>query len=102
MTLSDSRIQNPKQLPPFLEYSSLYWGAHMKKQLTDRGQTLALKLFSRYECHISIRLLLKHTLGQNRLGYIADFYKFTGLHCASIFGLVEVARILTIMDGVDI
>ena len=101
MTLSGSGVQSIHHLP-FLEYSSLYWGVHMKKELTDCGKILALELFSDYEYHISIGLLLKHTLGQNLLGSIVDFYKFTGLHCASIFGLVEVARILTIMDGIDI
>src|SRR6202012_5169393 len=74
----------------------------MKKEPSDRGKTLALKLFSHYECHISIRLLLEYTLGQYRLRSIVNFYKFTGLHYASIFGLVEVARALTMMDGVDI
>ena len=101
MALSDSRVQSI-QPSPFLEYSSLLWGTHMKKEPSDRGKTLALKLFSHYECHISIRLLLEYTLGQYRLRSIVNFYKFTGLHYASIFGLVEVARALTMMDGVDI
>ena len=101
MALSDSRVQSI-QHSPFLEYSSLYWGTHMKKEPSDHGKALALKLFSHYECHISIRLLLEHTLGQYRLPSIVDFYKFTGLHYASIFGLVEVARALTMMTGIDI
>ena len=101
MALSDSRVQSI-QHSPFLEYSSLHWGTHLKKEPSDRGKTLALKLFSHYECHISIRLLLEHTLGQYRLPSIVDFYKFTGLHYASIFGLVEVARALTMNTGIDI
>ena len=40
MALSDS------QHSPFLKYSSLYWGTHMKEELTKHGKTLALKLFS--------------------------------------------------------
>ena len=51
MALSGSRTQSTQHLP-FLEYSSVYWGAHVKKGLTDRGKTLALKLFSSYECHV--------------------------------------------------
>jgi len=101
MAFSGSRVQSIQHLP-FLEYSSLYWGVHMKMQLTDSSKILALQLFSRYECHMSIRILLGHTLGQNPLGSIVDFYKFAGLHCASIFGLAEVARALTMVDGVDI
>ena len=101
MALSDPHAQNTQQ-SPFLQYSSLYWGAHMKKELTDRGKMLALKLFSHYEFHISIKLLLEDILGQYALRSVADFQTFTGLHYASIFGLVEVARTLTMIDGVDI
>ena len=101
MTLSGSWGQNT-QHPPFLEYSSLYWGTHLKKELSDSGKTLALKLFSHYQCHISIRLLVEHILPWYYLRHIVDFYVFTGLHCASIFGLVEVARALIIRDDIDI
>ena len=52
MALSSSSAQST-QHPPFLEYASLYWGTHMKKEFSDGGRTLALKLFSRYECHVS-------------------------------------------------
>ena len=93
------------QHPPFLKYSSLYWGAHMKKEPSDGGKTLALKLFSHYQRHRSIRLLLEHI--QDRGDWYGfsmgvDFYEFAGLHCASIFGLVEIVRTLTMMAGVDI
>ena len=101
MALSSPCVRSTQHLP-FLEYSSLYWGAHMKKELTKHGKTLALKLFSRYEYHISIWLLLEHMLGRYHLRSIRGFHKFTGLHFASIFGLVEVAKALARMDGVDI
>ena len=101
MALSDSGIQSA-QHSPFLEYSSVYWGTHMKKELTDRGKTLALELFRRCECHISTKLLLEHALARYSTCSIVAPYKFTGLHCASMFGLVEVARALTEMDGIDI
>ena len=105
MALSDSLIQSVHiQHSPFLEYSSLYWGTHMKKGPSDRGKTLALKLFSHCECHVSSRPLLEHTLGQYRLRSTSsvDFCKFTGLHYTSIFGLVDVARDLIKMNVVDI
>ena len=102
MALSGSRSQST-QHSPFLQYSSLYWGAHLKKELSDCGEMLALKLFSLCECHVSIRLLLEHTFGQYSICYsIGEYYKCTGLHCASILGLVEVTRDLIKMDGVDI
>jgi len=101
MDLSGLPVQNTQHLP-FLEYSSLYWGAHMKRDLSNCGKTLALKLFTRYEYHISIRLLLERILGWSYPHPIVNFYKFAGLHYASIFGLVEVARALVMIDGVDI
>jgi len=101
MALSDPRVQSTQHLP-FLEYSALYWGDHIKKQLTAVGGALALKLFSHYECHVSIRPLLESVLGGGSVSDIVGFRKFTGLHFASIFGLVEIVRVLTMMDGVDI
>jgi len=101
MALSDSRVQSIQHLP-FLKYSALYWGDHIKNQLTDVGKALALKLFSRYEYHVSIRPLLESILDRDFVSAIVGFRKFTGLHFASIFGLVEIARVLTMMDGVDI
>ena len=101
MALTGSSVQSTEH-PPFLEYSSLYWGAHMKKELSDRGKSLAMKLFRHYECHISIRPLLERRISRSQLSSCADFHKFTGLHCASMFGLVEVVRALARMDGVDI
>ena len=80
MALSDSLIQSVHiQHSPFLEYSSLYWGTHMKKGPSDRGKTLALKLFSHCECHVSSGPLLERTLGQYRLRSKSsvDFCKFT-------------------------
>jgi len=101
IALSDSRVQQ-SQRPPFLQYSSLYWGAHMRRELSNDGKTLALKLFSHYQCHISIRLLLGHTLGWFSPSSIVDFRMFTGLHCASIFGLTEIVETLTKIDGIDL
>ena len=44
---------------PFLEYSSLYWGIHMRMELSDRAKTFALQLLSQLENHISAKLLWK-------------------------------------------
>ena len=105
MALSASRFQSTERLP-FLEYSALYWGAHMKRQLSDCGKTLALKLFRHYNGHISIQLLLKHTFEHQFHRYpldsLEEFSNFTGLHCASMFGLVDVARALIETDSFDV
>jgi len=66
---------------PFLEYSALYWGAHMKRESTNYAKVLALRLFNHYERHVSVNLLLENTLGYS-IGSVVDSYKFTGLHCA--------------------
>ena len=101
MALSGTSAQGI-QHPLFLEYSSLFWGTHLRKGFSDGGKALALKLFSSYERHISIRPLLEKVVGIDPVRSIVNFYKFTGLHFASIFGLVEVAMALIKMDGVDI
>ena len=78
---------------PFLEYCSVYWGAHAKKEPSDRTISLSLKLLQQYDGHISGKLLLD----QARHLYVEDFsvsFRFNGLHCASLFGIVEVAYAL--------
>jgi len=75
---------------PFLEYCSVYWGAHAKKEPSDRTRSLSLKLLQQYDGHISGKLLLN----QARHLYVEDFsvsFRFNGLHCASLLGIVEVA-----------
>ena len=92
----------PTEYTAFLEYSALHWGTHMKKEPSGRGTALALKLFNHYEYHISVKILLEHTLGQNFLGSNPTLSRFGGLHCASMFGVVEVVRALVAMNSVDI
>ena len=101
MALSGICVQKGQD-PPFLEYSSIYWGVHMKQEPSDRGKTLALKLFSCYKGHVSINLLVDHLLSWYTVSSIVDECKFTGLHCASAFGVIEVVKALIMMDGFDI
>jgi len=85
---------------PFLEYCSIYWGAHAKKELSDYGRSLALELLKEDYSLISTELLLAH----------ADLYDkddetctpFSGLHCASLFGIPEVVATLIEVGGSDI
>ena len=86
------------QAVPFLEYSALHWGTHAKKELSDNAKSLALKLFGQYYNHISVKLLLEsHYIYRS-----SDYSMFTGLHCASFFGLVEVVRSLIGARGFDV
>jgi len=85
---------------PFLEYSSLYWGVHAKRDLSDCVKQLALKLFNDYSSHISTKILFK---AWNIWGVDEDkFSGFTGLHCVSYFGIVEIVTHLVEMEGCDI
>ena len=87
---------------PFLEYSSLYWGTHAKRDLSDCAKLLALKLFDDYNTHISTQVLFK---AEKPYMYLAHFDKnslFSGLHCASFFGIVEIVASLVGTEDCDI
>jgi len=79
---------------PFLVYSSLYWGIHAKRDYSDCAKRLALKLFDDYNDHISTKILLE---AQDEYSYAIDFgglHLFSGLHCASLFEVVEIVTSL--------
>jgi len=85
---------------PFLHYSSLYWGFHAKQGLSDGAKSLAVRLLSLYENHISSALLCAEL---NFEGYRSlAGPPFTGLHCASYLGIVCVVEDLGKMKGCDI
>ena len=85
---------------PFLEYSSLYWGVHAKRDLSDCAKQLALKLFDDYNSHISVKIFLR---AQNIWGVDADTLSgFSGLHCASFFGIIGIVASLLEIEGCDI
>jgi len=90
------------QSTPLLEYSSLYWGTHAKRDLSGRAKLLALKLFDNYNNHISGKILLEE---RTRRHYIVDLEKlslFSGLHCASMFGIDEIVAGLVEVESCDI
>ena len=47
---------NPRSIP-FLEYSSLHWGTHMRIELSDRAEEFALELLGQLDSHISAKSL---------------------------------------------
>jgi len=85
---------------PLLHYCSVYWGVHAKRELSDNGTSLALDLFREYDSHISKKLLLEQEECLEARG-LSTFSPFTGLHCASFFGITEVVATLIKM-GYDI
>ena len=89
------------QYAPFLEYSSLYWGVHAKRDLSDRAKLLALKLFDDHNNHMPAKTLLQ----AQKPWQTGDFDKirqFSGLHYASFFGIIEIIVGLVEMEGCDI
>jgi len=74
---------------PFLKYSSTYWGTHAGRELSDHAKTLALELLIQYEDHVSAVSLLKQVTRRWYPGDISTAPLFSGLHCASFFGIVE-------------
>jgi len=99
--LPTSDLSDPVRTP-FLGYSSIYWGTHAKRELSDCAKLLALKLFDDYDGHISVKLLLRHVSNPDRFNDIKGFSSFTGLHCASFFGIVEVVAELVKRSDYDV
>ena len=73
----------------FLKYSSRHWGTHAGRELSDHAKTLALELLIQYEDHVSAVSLLKQVTRRWYPGDISTAPLFSGLHCASFFGIVE-------------
>jgi len=87
---------------PFLEYSSLYWGMHAKRDLSDYAKRLALKLFDSYGRHISTKILLSAAKQRPFHVNFAVISLFSSLHCASFFGIIDMVAGLVEVDGCDI
>jgi len=96
---------------PFLRYSSLHWGTHMRMELSDHSRHLALELLDQYDNHISAELLwgsVKKLFFTGFIGYsdytpgelrrrstIPEYLNsrtpFFALHCVSYFGIAKLA-----------
>ena len=77
----------------FLEYCSVYWGVHAKKELSDCARSLALELLKEHYSRISTKLLLAQAKNSPSWRF-KSWSPFSGLHCASFFGIVEVVAAL--------
>ena len=85
---------------PFLEYCSLYWAVHAKKEHSAHARSLALQLFKEYDGHISAALLVEKAWAHPKDLYTG--FLWSGLHCASHFGIVEVVAALIDMGCYDL
>jgi len=81
---------------PFLEYSSIYWGVHANRKLSDRATSLALQLFQEYNRHVSANILehMGHLGSPDQRTGFGISLRFSGLHCASFFGIGELVEAL--------
>ena len=88
---------------PFLEYCSLYWGIHMRIELSDLAKAITLKLLDQFNYHISAKLLWE-SIGKELVGWrpLPDRRGFSALHCISYFGIAEVANTLIKMKTWDV
>ena len=84
---------------PFLDYSSLYWAAHAKIELSDRAKTLALRLLSQFENHISFALSFK-----NIPPFTSPYScgRFTSLHWACYLRIDALVAALIKIKSCDI
>jgi len=90
------------QETPFLEYCSLYWGVHAKRDLSDCAKQLALELFDDNSNPTPTKILLR---AQKIYCHAVDFDKFSlfsGLHYASFFGIIEIVADLAEGKGCNI
>ena len=85
---------------PFLEYRSLYWATHAKRELSDYLRSLALQLLQVYDGHISAQILLRHGMSL-RSQNPHTWSPFSGVHCASYLGFVEIVVALIDMRACD-
>ena len=86
---------------PFLEYCSVYWGVHAKRELSDSARSLSVELLKGNYGRISTKLLFARVKGfAPWKSYI--WAPFSGLHCASFFGLIEVVATLIEMGCFDV
>jgi len=86
---------------PFLEYCSVHWGVHAKKEISASGRSLALELLRGDYGHISTQFLFARVEGLDPRKY-SSYSPFSGLHCASFFGIIQVVACLIQMGCYDI
>ena len=85
-------LVSPPAPVSFVEYASCYWGAHARKGLNPRAESLALRLLDGYDKHLSSKLLLIH--GRDWWSHLSEksgsnaVEGFTGLHGAAYLGIV--------------
>ena len=86
----------------FLKYSSRYWGAHAGRELSDHARDLALELLREFEDHVAAASLVKQVMQPSYIEDISTSSHFSGLHCASFFGIAEFVTAIMNAEGCEI
>jgi len=84
---------------PFLEYSSLYWGTHMRAESSTRATKFALQHLDQFDSHISAKFLwesIKKEFADRELIWRGTSTPegFSTLHCISYLGSAQAANTL--------
>ena len=99
--LSTGAPSGPRETP-FLEYSSLYWGTHMRLEFSGDARAFALQLLDQFDSHISTQSVWKSIKDEFRIRYCAGDKPFSALHCVAYFGIPEVTNILLKLKRCDL
>ena len=86
---------------PFLKYCSRYWGAHARWELSDHARSLAMGLLDQYGNHVAANSLFEQIFDPYNSLKVNAPSLFTGLHCASFFGIVDIMNGLLRMGDSD-
>ena len=86
---------------PFLRYCSRYWGTHAKRELSDRARLLSMELLDHYESHVAANALFEQILELDEPREVNAPSQFSGLHCASFFGIIDAMTNLLGVDACD-
>ena len=85
---------------PFLQYASLYWGAHARRQTSTGVISLALNLLDGFDAHISCELLLRQEY--DMISFPTDGspppLNCTTLHAGAFLGVSEIMDSLLKID----
>ena len=98
-------LDSAPEATPLLQYASLYWGMHTRREMTDNTKILALNLLDRFDEHISTQLLLLHYNRDLEGPYFHEERGpkgFTGLHGVAFLGIAEIVPAVLGMKEWDV
>ena len=99
-------LRSAPETTPLLQYASVYWGTHTRREITENVKRLALRLLDKFDEHISAHLLLlhhNHDRGEETYFYsIRGPAGFTGLHGVAFLGIEGIVSAVLGMKKWDV